>query len=104
MRTFLELPQQPSLPSRLDGRHPLFLTDDGRLVDEDGEVLDRPTFIRMREELGARILTNARGKVARALGFSGGGAAGIVRPVHFCQRTLCVYRPSQVRKRLLKDN
>ena len=27
------------------------------------------------EELGARILTNSRGKVAQALGFSGGGAA-----------------------------
>lgn len=35
----------------------------------------------MREELGARILTNSRGKVAKALGFSGGGAAGIVRAV-----------------------
>ena len=50
-------------------------------MDEDGEVLDQGTFIRMREELGARILTNARGKVAQALGFSGGGAAGIVRAV-----------------------
>ena len=79
MRAFLEFPKQPGLPSWLDGRHPLFLTDAGRLVDEDDEVLDRPTFIRMRDELGARILTNARGKVAQALGFSGSGAAGIVR-------------------------
>jgi hypothetical protein len=77
-RTFLELPKQPRLPSFLDGRHPLSLTEDGRLV---GEVLDQATFIRMREELGARILTNARSKVAQALGFSGGGAAGIVRAV-----------------------
>ena len=57
------------------------LTEDGRLVDEDGEVLDQRTFIRMREELEARILTNSRGKVAQALGFSAGGAAGIVRAV-----------------------
>ena len=35
----------------------------------------------MREELGARILTNSHGKVAQALGFSGGGAAGIVRAI-----------------------
>ena len=68
------------LPSWLDGRHPLYLTEDGRLIDEDGEILDRETFIRMREELGERILTNARGKVAQALGFSR-GAAGIVRAV-----------------------
>ena len=81
MRTFLELPKQAGLPSWLDGRHPLYLTEDGRLVDEDGKVLDRDTFMRMREELGARILTNSRGKVAQALGFSGGGAAGIVRAV-----------------------
>ena len=81
MRTFLELPKQAGLPSWLDGRHPLYLTEDGRLADEDGEVLDRTTFIQMREELGARILTNPRGKVAHALGFSGGGAAGIVRAV-----------------------
>jgi hypothetical protein len=81
MRTFLELPKQAGLPSWLDGRHPLYLTGDGRLVDEDGEVLDRPTFIQMREELGARILTNARGKVAQALGFPNGSAAGIVRAV-----------------------
>ena len=69
MRTFLELPRQPGLPSWLDGRHPLRLSDEGKLVDEDGEVLDMDTFIQMREELGARILTNARGKVAQALGF-----------------------------------
>ena len=81
MRTFLELPKATGAPAWLDGRHPLFLTEDGKLVDEDGEVLDRDTFIRMREELGARILTNARGKVAQALGFAGGGAAGIVRAV-----------------------
>jgi hypothetical protein len=81
MRTFLELPKQAGLPSWLDGRQPLFLTEDGRVVDEDGDVLDRGTFIRMREDLGARILTNARCKVAQALGFSDGGAAGIVRAV-----------------------
>ena len=69
MRTFLDVPKQAGLPAWLDGCHPLFLAEDGRLVDEDGEVLDRDTFIRMREELGARILTNARGKVAQALGF-----------------------------------
>ena len=63
------MPKQAELPAQLDGRRPLFLAEDGRLVDEDGEVLDRDTFIRMREELGARILTNARGKVAQALGF-----------------------------------
>ena len=71
MCTFLEPPQQARLPSWLDGRHPLYLTEDRRLIDEDAEALDRETFIRMREELGARILTNARGKVAQALGFSG---------------------------------
>jgi hypothetical protein len=81
MRTFRELPKQAGLPTWLDGRHPLYLTEDGRLVDEDGEVLDRPTFIQIREELGARILPNAPGKVAEALGFSGGGTAGIVRAV-----------------------
>jgi hypothetical protein len=74
-------PKQAGLPAWLDGRHPLFLTENGRLIDEDGEVLDRETFIRMREELGARILTNARGKVAQVLGFSGGAAGGIVRAV-----------------------
>ena len=41
MRTFLELPKQPGLPAWLDGRHPLYLTEDGKLVDEDGEVLDK---------------------------------------------------------------
>ena len=81
MQTFLELPKQAGLPTWLDGRHPLYLTEDGRLVDEDGEVLDRDTFIQMREELGARILGNAPGKVTQVLGFSGGGAAGIVRAV-----------------------
>ena len=29
------------LPSWLDARHPLFLTDGGRFVDQDGEPLDR---------------------------------------------------------------
>lgn len=77
MRTFLELPKQAGLPTWLDGRHPLYLTEDGRLVDEDGEVLDRDTFIQMREELGATILTNSRGKVAQALGFSGGGVTAL---------------------------
>ena len=53
-RTFLELPKQPSLPLFLDGCHPLSLTEDGRLVDEevplrnamneDGEVLDQGTY------------------------------------------------------------
>ena len=80
MRTFLELPKQAGLPAWLDGRHSLYLTEEGGLVDGDGEALDRDTFIRMREELGARILTNALGKVAKALGFPGGDAAGIVRP------------------------
>ncbi len=64
MRTFLGLSRQAGLLAWLGGRHPLCLTEDGRLVDEDGEILDRATFIRMREELGARILTNSRGKVA----------------------------------------
>ena len=64
--------KQAGLPSWFDGRHPLYLTGDGKLVDEDGDILDRNTFIQMREELGARILTNSRGKVAHALGFSGG--------------------------------
>ena len=73
MRTLLKLPKQAGLPAWLDGA--------GRLVDQDGEVLDKYTFIRMREELGAKILTNARGKVTKALGFSRGGAAGIVRAV-----------------------
>jgi hypothetical protein len=81
MRAFLEPPKQASLPSWLDGRHPLYLIEDGRLVDEDGEILDRATFIQMREELGAWILANSRGKVAQALGFSGGAAGGIVRAV-----------------------
>ncbi len=81
MRTFLELPKQAGLPAWLDGRHSLYLTEEGGLVDGDGEALDRDTFIRMREELGARILTNAPGKVAKALGFPGGDAAGIVRAV-----------------------
>ena len=43
MRVVLELPKQAGLPSWLDGRHPLYLIEDGRLVDEDGEVLDRKT-------------------------------------------------------------
>ena len=72
MRTFLELPKQVGLPAWLDGRHSLYLTEEGGLVDGDGEALDRDTFIRMREELGARILTNAPGKVAKALGFRAG--------------------------------
>jgi hypothetical protein len=38
MRTFLELPKQAGLPSWLDGPPPLFLTEDGRLIDEDGEA------------------------------------------------------------------
>jgi hypothetical protein len=78
MRPFLELPKQAGLPSWLDGRHPLYLTEDNRLVDDEGEILNKATFIQTREELGARILTNSRGKVAQALGFSGGGAAGII--------------------------
>jgi hypothetical protein len=61
-------------PSPLPGR--------GRQAYRRGqEVLDRDTLIRMREQLGARILTNSHGKVARVLGFLGGGAAGIVRAV-----------------------
>jgi hypothetical protein len=40
MRTFLELPKQAGLPSWLDGRQPLFLTEDGRVVDEDGDILE----------------------------------------------------------------
>jgi hypothetical protein len=81
MRAYLELPRQPNLPLWLDGRHPLRLAEDGTLVDEDNEVLDQATFIRMRDEFRARILTNSPGKVAQALGFSGGGAAGIGRAV-----------------------
>ena len=49
MQTFLELPKQAGPPSWLDGRHPLFLTEDGKLVDEDGELQNR--------EITAQIVT-----------------------------------------------
>jgi hypothetical protein len=45
----LELPKHAGLPAWLDGRRPLFLTEDGRLVDEDGEVLDREKRAEGRE-------------------------------------------------------
>ena len=81
MRACLEFGPYCGLPAWLNGRHPLYLTAEGRLVDEDGEPLDKETFVRFRDELSARILTNSPGKVAQALGFSGGGAAGIERAV-----------------------
>ena len=105
MRAYLEFGPYCGLPAWLTGRHPLYLTEDGRLVDEDGEVLDRDTFVRFRAELGARILTNSRGKVAAALGFSDGGVAGKLpgfRPL--LPVDTCIYQPSRVRKRLLKDD
>jgi hypothetical protein len=49
MRMSLELPKHAGLPAWLDGRHPLFLTEDGRLVDEDGEVLNREKRAEGRE-------------------------------------------------------
>ena len=80
MRTFLELPKQAGLPSWLDGRHPLYLTEDGRLADEDGEVLDRTTFIQMREELGARISPTPAARSPRHLAFQA------VAPPASCER------------------
>ena len=81
MRAYLEFGPYCGLPAGMTGRHPLYLTADGRLADEDNEVLDQATFISFREELKARILTNSPGKVIQALGFSDGGAAGIERAV-----------------------
>ena len=81
MRAYLELPKFVGLPSFLEGRHPLHLTANGQLADADGELLDGDTFVRFRDELSARILTNSPGKVAQALGFSDGCAPGVERAV-----------------------
>jgi hypothetical protein len=72
MRTFLDLLKQNGLPPWMDGRHPQYLTEsvDGAsvLMGEDGGVLDRETFLRMRDELDARILTNEPGTRKRTRG------------------------------------
>ena len=105
MRTFLELPKQAGLPQWLAGRHPLFLTEDGRVVDEDGDILDRDTFVRMHKELGARILLTLAVRVAQALGFSGRSRhaessklrAGITQPLqpHLFRHQMLTYLTSK---------
>jgi Polysaccharide biosynthesis protein len=52
-----KLPKQPGLPSWLDGRHPLYMTEDGRLIDEDRGGLAR------REKTPASVARSGRALV-----------------------------------------